>query len=530
MQLTHFQKQLFSGFNKAEPWFFYLLLILHMIPLLTAPAFITLDGPAHLYNAVVIQQLVLNPESSLNEYYVFSPGIVPNWLGHLLMSALLFLLPAFLAEKLVQLCCILALPLVFRYGLRQLHSEKNSILIYFVFPFTYSYLFYLGFYNFILGLALMFYALFRWNKFISGRHNTAALVQLAILTVLVYLSHLFVFGFLLLGILLLNLHKFVISDLSNVKRLFFSGTIVKQLAAVLPAVVLLLIYLIQSPLMTVNGKTFLGSSELWKMLTLVQPAKGIEYGKENIFTQWIFYLLSIQIVVHFVQWLRKPGFHVSPLSFMALMLAIISLLAYYILPDSNQLAGFVSSRLLLMFYLFVILFLAVRQSPFILRFVSFILIVYVNLALLLIYHQHQMKHAAIGKSLIEMNALINPGSVILPLNDQENPLFGHASNYLGLNDGVVILENYEASQLYFPLRWKRQFPEKEEYEQLLQAKSSIDSLGRGFDYIFIMRNSNQHQAGNMEQKLTELLQNEFKISYQNSTTGLVLYERISESP
>ena len=41
--------------------------------------------------------------------------------------------------------------------------------------------------------------------------------------------------------------------------------------------------------------SFIKSSALLKWLIQIQPAKGIEYGKEGIFTRWIFILIILMI-------------------------------------------------------------------------------------------------------------------------------------------------------------------------------------------------------------------------------------------
>lgn len=520
-----FQRLNVPLFNKTEPWFFYLLVAAHLILLLKPSLFFTLDGPAHLYNARIIQQLVLQPDTNLHNYYSFSPGIIPNWTGHLLLSILSLILPALWAEKIVQVFCIIALPLLLRYWMYQLPAHKNSTLLYFVFPFTYSYLFFLGFYNFILGVIFMIYTLLRWHKFLLGNFTVSAMIQLGILCVLVYLSHLFVFGFLLLAILIMNLHRIIDSEAPFAKRPDFSVILLKQLAVIFPSMVLLLVYLSSSSLMAAGGQVFVEQADLWKMIRQVQPAKGVEFGKEDVFTKWIFYLLMVHIIYHFVKWLRRPNFKLSALTITALVLAIAAIAAMFVLPDSNYLAGFVSSRLLLMFYLFLILFLFGLQVPLLLRATSFMLIVYVNIALLHIYYQHHEKHAELGKSLIEISKRVQPGSIVLPLNDNENPMFGHVSNYLGLNDGVIILENYEANQHYFPVRWKTQFPEKVEYEGIMGSSLPAEKLNSGIDYVFILRQPYQQLAGSREEQIIEVLRSDFKINYENKTAGVILYER-----
>jgi hypothetical protein len=53
-----------------EKYLFLLIIVLNALPLFVAPAFITLDGGAHAYNANVIKELIFN--SSLKGSYTLS--------------------------------------------------------------------------------------------------------------------------------------------------------------------------------------------------------------------------------------------------------------------------------------------------------------------------------------------------------------------------------------------------------------------------------------------------------------------------
>ncbi len=65
------------------------------------PAFIvTGDGACHLYNAKIITELWKDGKDSFfSNYFEFNPLLSPNWIGHLLLSPLVYLFKAAIAEK-----------------------------------------------------------------------------------------------------------------------------------------------------------------------------------------------------------------------------------------------------------------------------------------------------------------------------------------------------------------------------------------------------------------------------------------------
>ena len=69
--------KLISALSKYEVYFFYSLVLINLIPLLITKYFPTVDGPAHLYNARLIIDLLANNTSPLADYFVFNSNLLP---------------------------------------------------------------------------------------------------------------------------------------------------------------------------------------------------------------------------------------------------------------------------------------------------------------------------------------------------------------------------------------------------------------------------------------------------------------------
>ena len=177
--------------NKFELYLFAGFLFLNLIPVFLFKYLPTLDGPAHLHNANLIYNMVLGDSSFLANFYQITKELLPNWSGHFILSSLNSFLPGWLAEKTLVTLYLVFLPLSFRWFIKSI-SPENYLLSYFIFPFCYSFTFFLGFYNFSLALILLFLLLAFWIK-VQKTLKPVNIILLFILFTTLYFSHVFVF-------------------------------------------------------------------------------------------------------------------------------------------------------------------------------------------------------------------------------------------------------------------------------------------------------------------------------------------------
>lgn len=140
---------------KYEWVLFYLITLLNLLPAIQVDFFPSLDGPAHLYNANLIHELIFSNSAVLNEFYVFNSEIVPNWGGHFILAFLYSFFPGVWVNKLFIGICLLLLPVSFRFCVKKINKDA-VFTTYLIFPFTYTFMFCLGFYNFYIGLIVLF--------------------------------------------------------------------------------------------------------------------------------------------------------------------------------------------------------------------------------------------------------------------------------------------------------------------------------------------------------------------------------------
>ncbi len=452
--------------NFKDYWHWYVfitLLIITISPIFMMDYLITLDGPNHIYNSATFNRII-NGDAYTNSYLELNPQITPNYASFLILSLLLQIFSSTVAVKVFHLFFILAFTLSFAYWNRSKPDKPN--LAYLIFPLVFSYLFYSGFYNFVLAIILMFWILNYFEK--SNHHNFRKHFSLAFLLILLYFSHSIVFVFTGIALALFVTTHSAIKKVTLTK---FILSLCYLIAAALPCVVLAILFMGSRE----SEIVYLEFSELLKNLFSSKSiiAKGFlaEIGK-YFFT---FSLVLLTVFVSFKRVSRK-----LQLSDYLLITALSILLLYFILPDSVGYASVFSVRIEYFFWIFLISWLARQEiKANLLKYGlgSFVIIfttIQTNGHL-----AHWMPLNTDTKKVLAANDFINNESSVYPIFTSNTWDHYHISNILGVEKNLFILENTGARQDYFPLKYH------EPYEKLLDSLPGlkIANTGQAIDYV-----------------------------------------------
>lgn len=469
---------------RVELLVFWAFMGLHLLPLLETTFFPTLDGAAHAYNSVLIRELSSNPDSPLHAYFYLNPEWVPNWTGHGILVLLGSIFPMWLAEKILLLILAAGIPLLSRQLVRQ-DSHSGVWVAYFAFPFTYSFVFFLGFYNFLFGVFFLLATLLFWRK---NSHNLTALnvLRLFLLLSLTYFSHLLSFAILLTFIGISVITPLIAKRKSLRETGLLSGKI--ALAAAFP------LFLMWNYFASRDGgpeAAYLPTKELVEWLYNLQPVMALSVEHEQRYTRKMAYLivglillLGLRILRHFypnriqLHWFIDsliPNWQFKLAQVNYLLFALILLALYFVLPDGTHAAGYVSTRLGLLFFMWLIIWIGTNGISTGVGIPMVLILLYFHINLNSFYRQSNNALAPIAAEIEEMGELVPANAVVLPLNFHPNWLTSHFSNYLGLRHAPVILENYEATTGYFPVNWN--------YESLLNMTFGTEPCAN-FECLF----------------------------------------------
>lgn len=518
-------EQFHSNFMKREKYFFLAAVIFNLSVVFSGKFFPTMDGPAHLYNSQIIGSLLFNNSEVLDQFYQFNSDLVPNWSGHFIMAFFNLFLPAYMAEKIMLLCYLIGLPYAFRALIKSV-SKENYLFSYLVFPFTYSFVFILGFYNFSLAIVFMLFTVTFWirkEQTISTFRNAFILFLLLSAT---YFSHLVVFGMTVLTIALYLVFNELLANTSyrakplsqRVKQIFTKGLVLG--IAALPALILSVLYFFVRP--SVNN-VYTPFEQILEWIQTIHPI--IAYNKEieSVFTINLFYILLttfilaiiLRIIKLFAKVKERPSTGYSFVNDVWLVTAFLFLALAVILPDSNSSAGYVTVRLISLFFLFLIIWLACQKIPVWYSYVVVLAFLFLNNKLNNYYEPVITDLDKIAIDCADAAKHIPDHSIVAVHTYLDNWLTNHFSNYLGIDKPMVILDNYECATDYFPLQWKLEslpsmqlnnadLVEEPCYKWYVEGdKASKEKV----DFIFLLGNSDIQPSACDSVRFTETLKN-----------------------
>ena len=533
-------------FRGVEKLFFLMCVVLNLNPVARTRFFPTLDGAAHLHNSSLINHLITEDNPVLHQFYEFNSALVPNWTGHFFLSFFQFFLPAFLAEKAVLVLLLVGMAYAFR-SLIKVMTPGNYMFSYLIFPFTYSFVFFLGFYNFCFGLIFLFITLAYWIRIEKGPISAKRLIFLFLLFTATYFSHAFVFAFLLL---FMGLRVFVTTTINLArdsegrkevfrKFLLTSGGI---LLAVGFPLILFLLYISSVPELE---KHYLETSTLIEWLEIVRPIIGLNFEVETKIAEilYISYWVLIGLIIYtrlitlryrkqqekekrFIDGERLTN------SLFWIVAFVVSLYVYFTMADGDANAGEVSVRIVLIVFLVFILWLSTQRLHPIIVGVFAIITLYCNVKLNNFYTTQINVLSYIAKDCEEVGKYIKPNSTVLPVNYSNHWMLEHYSNYLGIDKPMVILENYECTNAYFPLKWNdASMPNlllgghsSEEF-LCLGWRSNDKGVAKNIDYVFILGKEITENLDACHLSVKQAMSDSYEMVFSNENCQLLKYKK-----
>ncbi len=243
--------RLFSPQNLPLLGFYIFLIVFACLPIWSFERFINQDGSPHVYNAYIMLEL-LKDNTSIKQIYALNSVPIPNLTGYFLLAGLLVFFSAATVTKLIVTFTFAAFVaavgwLRFRTAGRE--GLKTSLLLGTALAF--NWMWFLGFYNFIIGVVGFIFTLglfWKWRENLNLRRSFV----LSILLVFVFFSHLIGFGMLAASLLILSIF---------VSRSILRKTLIWTLAAFLPVLPFIIGYKLLSD--TEGG----GLSPVWQHLS-----------------------------------------------------------------------------------------------------------------------------------------------------------------------------------------------------------------------------------------------------------------------
>lgn len=463
-------KSVLKSIETFEPLIFMIMVMVSLIPIFWFKIIPTLDGPAHLYNSNLILE-ILKDNYFIKNYYTFNSFPVPNWTSHLVLAFFNSFLPAYIAEKILQIIYIVGLAYSFRYFVLSL--SKNYIMSFMIFAFLYSFFFFLGFWNFCLALVVMFFSLGYYLRHKSKKRLEYSLFLMLLITIL-YFSHFIVWGLFCIIFLILYFQEItviIINEEKKIQKCLYKT--LDRILLIIPSAALGFTYYLRGE----NGNVlYLQKNELNTMLLNMQSIIGINTFDQSKYTSILVYVIIFLFMTSIIMRIKERKFYYR--NDIWLYISVVFILLYFILPDSMQGGGYLSLRMNYIFFIFfVVWFTTINFNKILQSFAAIFFCGYMIFSVQYIIKTDYIKQDAIMLSRIyEFSKHIPKNCIVFPKNNADKWIFGHYSNILGADNAIVNLENYESSTGYFPIVWNK--------DQDIETKLINDSIKKQLIYYF----------------------------------------------
>ncbi|HEY8182910.1 MAG TPA: hypothetical protein VII32_11765, partial [Thermoanaerobaculia bacterium] len=169
-----------------------------LLPIWIFRYFPTQDGPSHLYNAFVLSHYFDASSVVTHAYFVLNARLFPNWTTYVLMALLARILPPLIVQQIILSLCVIAIPAAVIYLQKSFKPAADATALLGVLL-AFSYIFFMGFFNFIVGAALFIFT----TGFFWRRRNTRYIYALYAFLIVIYLSHGLAFAATLMAISIL---------------------------------------------------------------------------------------------------------------------------------------------------------------------------------------------------------------------------------------------------------------------------------------------------------------------------------------
>ncbi|HYZ85938.1 MAG TPA: hypothetical protein VE621_16120 [Bryobacteraceae bacterium] len=423
----------------------------------TAKYFVTMDGPSHLYTAVLARSLSFDSQSPYAGFYAMRSGLPTNWGVTAIINVLLFFVPTTHVEQALATLCVVIGVAACAYLLWSLSPDTLPLTpvlnviagVWFL---------WIGFYNFYLGMAFGFFALGYFIR--NGRHLTwkkaAVLASLLLITAI---THVLSAAVCLLAMGLVWCWIFTRSWL-GCERTVDAMSILKPagitIVTIIPALIVLSSFVISGSEARQSDRMIAWAFNSFP-LHIFASSQG-RTGEQLILYPGILCIMSIGVLgMSKLEWLSARG---------ALALAAaISYFLYLYFPD----IGFGGSEVKIRFVWCVVLLATITSlSTAKIRALRTPLSIYV--AVLFLFHlfgTRETNLTSVSRFAEQYRAslmALRPGSTVLRVlypNDgvrqhfhidraAMNPLY-HIDAFVAAERRLVVLTDYQAHAGYFPV-------------------------------------------------------------------------------
>ncbi|HQQ94718.1 MAG TPA: hypothetical protein PLQ93_09200 [Bacteroidia bacterium] len=453
----------------GEPGLFILFSLISLNHIWAQYAFITLDGPSHLYNSKLL--LDINIGEALSKYYSVQYPYLPNYCSHVFTGILLNFFDPLIAEKIL----ISSILILLTFSTRHLVLVMRGDFGYFtflIFLLPFNKLLQNGFYNFIAAFAFMNFAMVIFFKYKNTQGKISGVIYATLNGVLLYYSNLLVFALTFLIITIWSFVHYNSSEKLKLKNFIY-------LLTFLPGLVMGIFFLSSTSISNYNYDM----SQFDKVISLICFDIGATFDTQNEIPYTSLITILLCFSMGFIAGGRRVFLRKLKQLFSINIFLVVSLCSIFLvfISKDGDFGGMFSRRLFFIIFYFAILWIIIKLEWKMLFFAGSLIICFVVFLNLMLVRSKMFKEAEpVVRSVIETGKYIPDHSLVHSINLSHMWYEQHYSSYLGIYNSPVLMDNYEAVLRWFPIVWKKDLL----YYLLSVQNNIIDENTPDYVYVF----------------------------------------------
>ncbi len=430
------------------------MLAAHICLVWTLPWFPTQDGPAHVYNLVILHDL-LNGGKDWGNFFTYKLSAVPNLGFNLLSYPLLVFLPPLIVEKIFVSLYILLMGICVPVFLKTFERAVFP-LAFLVFPVIFNFTLLMGFYSYVIAVPFFILAFsMAWK--IRGKSSVCRFTCLNLTGVVLFYLHLIPFVFFLTSLcaIVMAEQPGVKGKMTNLAKLSFIMS---------PCLLQLVLYLGQGKRIRTIDFSYLFSQgrnadlikDLISFSTMSHSPLHALPAKLLAFAFLFFLLLFIFGKLHEKK-LQVPAGEKT-------LFWLISALTitYFLAPFRFGEGSFFNQRFPWVIFLIALPLLRIPASPLLRCFSLSLVAGVVGLNFAVDAFLLQQQNIRVEKFVSGLSAGLPKGALVMTFKTEDEwyriDVLMHAASYYGILGGCVDIGNYEASFDLFPVHFKKNLP------------------------------------------------------------------------
>jgi hypothetical protein len=504
--------------TKSSIIIYLVLLALHIALVWWTPFFPTQDGPSHLYNLVILYDL-LNGGREWGAYFDADLRFVPNLGFHIVAYPLISFLPPLVVEKLFVSIYIIMMGIAVPVFLRSFDRPVFPF-AYMVFPIVFNFTLFMGFYSYVIAVPLFLIAFAEAWK---GRHGRwlFRLIFLNLAGVVIFFFHLIPFVFFLIAL----------AVAATVEKDDWMGKLAALLRLTVTVSPLLALFLNYQTGNSHGGHFDL--SYLASFQRFVDLTEHLFFFSTTTFTKaqataaalslfFFLFFLAVFFLDTFKA-LRYGGSNANPLTASEktlLLLAMALVIIYYVAPFRVNEGSYFNQRFPWVIFLILLPLLRIPKETISDRFASVIMVCTVINVFIFNACAVRQQSASVEEFVSGKDVTITPGAIAMGYKSKfpqwsDIDVLMHAASYYGIEKRCVEVGDYEAGLPYFPVRFRDTLPPRPSQDTIAYDPAKINwPLYPSIRYLF---------AWDLEPGERDILAKEFRVIRENRR--LSIWER-----